>query len=167
MMDKDLAAAVVLERCQCYNKSLASAKKVLEKSDVEFAEALWARRIIRSLGEIFVTQRFMDKAMECYQLLLRFPMPEPDEATLATEVCPEPEPVSSPFADLGPNTITLTTQVNQDVYEILEALRRVEGNEDKDVPELIREGIYQLFLKYADDKDTRELIFDKIRSYVD
>ena len=50
-------------------------------------------------------------------------------------------------------------------YEILEALKRVEGNEDKDDAELIREGIYQLFLKYADDKDTRELIFEKIRSY--
>ena len=166
-MDKDLAAAIVLERCQCYNKSLASAKKVLEKNDVDFAEALWARRIIKSLGEVFVTQRFMDKAMECYQLLLKFPMPEPDDGVLAAEVCPEPEPVSSPFADLGPNTITLTTQVNRDVYEIFEALKRVEGNEGKDDAELIREGIYQLFLKYADHKDTRELIFDKIRSYVD
>jgi len=166
-MDKDLAAAIVLERCQCYNKSLASAKKVLEKSDVDYAEALWARRIIKSLGEVFVAQRFMDKAMECFQLLLKFPAPEPDDAARAVEVCPEPEPVSSPFADLGPNTITLTTQVNRDVYEILEALKRVEGNEDKDDAELIREGIYQLFLKYADDKDTRELIFEKIRSYVD
>lgn len=164
-MDKDLAAAIVLERCQCYNKSLASAKKVLGKSDVGLAETLWARRIIRSLGEVFVAQRFMDKAMECYQLLLEYPAPEPDETLV--EVCPEPEPVSSPFADLGPNTITLTTKVNRDVYEILEALKRVEGNEGKDDAELIREGIYQLFLKYADDKDTRELIFDKIRSFVD
>jgi len=164
-MDKDLAAAIVLERCQCYNKSLASAKKVLEKGDVDLAETLWARRIIKSLGEVFVAQRFMDKAMECFQLLLKHPAPEPDESTV--EVCPEPEPVSSPFADLGPNTITLTTQVNRDVYDILEALKKVEGNEDKDDAELIREGIYQLFLKYADDKDTRELIFDKIRSFVD
>ena len=166
-MDKDLAAAILLERCQCYNKSLASAKKVLEKSDVDFGEALWARRIIKSLGEVFVSQRFMDKAMECYQLLLKYPVPVPEDADLQPEVCPEPEPMPSPFADLGPNTVTLTTQVNQDVYDILEALKKVPGNEDKDDAELIREGIYQLFLKYADDKETRELIFDKIRSFVD
>lgn len=167
-MDKDLAAAILLERCQCYNKSLASARKVLDKTDVDFGEALWARRIIKSLGEVFVSQRFMDKAMECYQLLLKYPVPEPDDGTLPVEVCPEPEPMPpSPFADLGPNTVMLTTQVNQDVYDILEALKNVPGNEAKDDAELIREGIYQLFLKYADDKDTRELIFDKIRSFVD
>ena len=166
-MDKDLAAAILLERCQCYNKSLASAKKVLEKGDVDFGEALWARRIIKSLGEVFVSQRFMDKAMECYQLLLKYPLPAPEDGTVPVEVCPEPEPMPSPFADLGPNTVTLTTQVNQDVYDILEALKKVPGHEDKDDAELIREGIYPLFLKYADDQDTRELIFDKIRAFVD
>lgn len=165
-MDKDLAAAILLERCQCYNKSLASAKKVLEKADADFDETLWARRIIKSLGEVFVVQRFMDKAMECYQLLLKYPAPEPDDASFPVEVCPEPEPTGSPFTDLGPDTVTLTTQVNQDVYDILEALKNIEGNEDKDDAELIREGIYQLFLKYAEDKDTRELIFEKIRHII-
>lgn len=166
-MDKDLAAAILLERCQCYNKSLESARKVLEKSGADLDETLWARRIIKSLGEVFVSQRFMDNAMECYQLLLKYPPPEPDDATFPIDVCPEPEPVPSPFADLGPNTVTLTTQVNQDVYEIFEALKNVVGNEGKDDAELIREGIYQLFLKYAEDKETRELIFDKIRHIVD
>ena len=61
----------------------------------------------------------------------------------------------------------VTTQVNQDVFEILEALKKIEGNEGKDDAELIREGIYQLFLKYAEHKETRELIFDKIRTVVD
>ena len=72
-MDKDLASAILLERCQCYNKSLASARKVLDKDSVDHDEVLWARRIIKSLGEIFVSQRFMDKAMECYQLLVEYP----------------------------------------------------------------------------------------------
>ena len=36
-----------------------------------------------------------------------------------------------------------------------------------DDAELVREGIYLLFLKYAEDKQTRELIFDKIRTVVD
>ena len=136
---------------------------MLEKSDVDFGEALWARRIIKSLGEVFVSQRFMDKAMECYQLLAEFPPPEIDPSTLESEVCPEPDDKGAGFAELGPNTVSVTTQVNRDVYEILEALKKVEGNEGKDDAELVREGIYQLFLKYAEDKDTREFIFDKLR----
>lgn len=166
-MDKDLAAAIVLERCQCYNKSLASAKKVLEKSEVDPAEALLALRIIKSLAEVFVTQRFMDRAMECYELLLGHPAPVPDDHGITVEVCPEPELGPSPFGDLGPNTVTVTTRVNPDVYQILEALKSIEGNEDKDDAELLREGIYQLFLKYADHKETRELIFEKIKAVVD
>jgi len=166
-MDKDLASAVLLERCQCYNKSLTSARKVLEKDGVDIAETLWARRIVKSLGEVFLAQRFMDKAMECYQLLLKFPAPEVDASVLGAEVCPEPEETTSPFADLGPNTVTLTTEVNEDVHEILEALKKVEGNEGKDDAELIREGIYLLFLKYSDHQETRELIFDKIRGFIE
>lgn len=166
-MDKDLASAILLERCQCYNKSLASASKVLDKEGVDLDEVMWARRIIKSLGEIFVSQRFMDKAMECYQLLLEHAPPELDPAALGVEVCPEPEAGPSVFGDLGPNTVTVTTRVNEDVYEILESLKRVEGNEGKDDAELVREGLYLLFLKYAEDKRTRELIFEKIRTVVD
>ena len=162
-MDKDLASAILLERCQCYNKSLASASKVLSKDGTNFDEVMWARRIIKSLGEVFLSQRFMDKAMECYQLLAEFPPPEIDPSTLESEVCPEPDDKGAGFAELGPNTVSVTTQVNRDVYEILEALKKVEGNEGKDDAELVREGIYQLFLKYAEDKDTREFIFDKLR----
>ncbi len=166
-MDKDLASAVLLERCQCNNKALDSAKKVLEKDGIDIAETLWARRIVKSLGENFLAQRFMDKAMECYQLLLKFPAPEVDESTPGVEACPEPERTDSPFGQLGPNTVTVTTEVSEDVYQILEALKSVEGNEDKDDAELLREAIYQLFLKYSDHKETRELIFDKIRSVID
>ncbi|MCK5375903.1 MAG: hypothetical protein KAJ97_02400 [Acidobacteria bacterium] len=165
-MDKDLASAILLERCQCYNKSLASASKVLSKDGVGFDEIMWARRIIRSLGEVFLSQRFMDKAMECYQLLAEYPPPDYDASALQSDVCPEPDDTGSPFADLGPSTITVTTQVNRDVYDILEALKKVEGNEDKDDADLVREGIYQLFLKYAEDKDTRQLIFDKLRNVI-
>jgi len=166
-MDKDLASAILLERCQCYNKSLASARKVLDKEDVDINEVMWARRIIKSLGEAFVSQRFMDKAMECYQLLVEHRPPEIDPSALGVEVCPEPESPPSVFTDFGPDTITVTTQVNEDVYEILEALKRIEGNESKSSAELVREGIYLLFLKYAEDKRTRELIFEKIRTVVD
>ena len=166
-MDKDLASAILLERCQCYNKSLASASKVLDKEGVDVDEVMWARRIIKSLGEAFVSQRFMDKAMECYQLLVEHSPPELDVAALGVEVCPEPETGPSVFGDFGPDTVTVTTQVNEDVYEILDALKRVEGNEGKTDAELVREGIYLLILKYAEDRRTRELIFEKIRTVVD
>ena len=162
-MDKDLASAILLERCQCYNKSLASASKVLSKDGVDFDEVMWARRIIKSLGEIFLSQRFMDKAMECYQLLAEFPPPEIDPSAFDSGVCPEPDETGTPLSELGPNTISVSTQVNQDVYEILDALKQVKGNEGKDDAELLREGIYQLFLKYAEDKGTRQFIFDKLR----
>jgi hypothetical protein len=165
-MDKDLASAILLERCQCYNKSLASASKVLSKDGVNFDEVMWARRIIKSLGEIFLSQRFMDKSMECYQLLAEYPPPEIDPSSLESDVCPEPDDTDSPFAGFGPNTVTVTTQVNRDVYDILEALKNIEGNETKDDAELVREGIYQLFLKYAEDKDTREVIFEKLRQAI-
>jgi hypothetical protein len=166
-MDKDLAAAILLERCQCYNKSLASAKKVLEKEGVNADEVMWARRIIKSLGEIFVSQRFMDNAMECYQLLIEHAPPEIDPSALGVEVCPEPEKKPSVFGELGPDAVTVTTRVNEDVHEILQALKKIEGNENKDEAELVREGIYLLFLKYAEDKQTRSLIFEKIRTVVD
>lgn len=166
-MDKDLASAVLLERCQCSNKALVSARKVLEKSGVEIAETLWARRIIKSLGEGFLAQRFMDKAMECYQILLKYPAPDVDPSVAGVEACPDAEETPSVFSEFGPNTVTVATEVSTDVYEILEALRTVEGNEDKDDAELLREAIYQLFLKYSDHKETRELIFEKIRNVVD
>jgi len=165
-MDKDLASAILLERCQCYNKSLASASKVLSKDGVNFDEVMWARRIIKSLGEIFLSQRFMDKAMECYQFLAEYPPPAIDASALESDVCPEPNDAGSPFAELGPDSITVTTQVNPDVYDILEVLKKVEGNEAKDDADLLREGIYQLFLKYADDKDARQFIFEKLRTVI-
>ena len=166
-MDKDLASAVLLERCGCNNKALAAARKVLEKGGVDVAETLWARRIVKSLGEMFLAQRFMDKAMECYQLLLRFPAPEVGASAAGADSCPEPENLTSPFDTLGPNTVTVTTEVSEDVAEILEALKSIEANSGKDTAELLREAIYQLFLKYSDHRETRELLFSKIKTVVD
>jgi hypothetical protein len=166
-MDKNLASAVLLERCGCNNKALAAATKVLENDRADTAEVLWARRIVKSLGEVFLAQRFMDKAMECYQLLLKYPAPDVDATDAGVDACPEPEEVSPPFDSFGPRSVTLTTEVSEDVAEILEALKAVEGNESKDTAELLREAIYQLFLKYSDHKETRELLFSKIKTVVD
>ncbi len=154
-MDKDLAAAVMLERCACYDRSLDSARKVLEKKSVDSDEAFWARKIVKSLGEAFLKQRFVDKAMECYRLIVRY-APDP-------EVCAEGSE-STTFADLGPNVIPVSTKVSRDVHEMLTSLRSIAENRDKSEPDLVREGIYLLILKYATDSKLRELIMEKMEN---
>lgn len=156
-MDKDLAKAMALERCACYDRALESARKVLEKNAVNSDEAFWARKIIKSLGEEFLKQRFMDKAMECYRLILKF-APDPEDCVEGSE--------AAPFSGLGPDTVAVSTEVSQDVHEILTALQTVEENKGKNEADLIREGVYLLLLKYATDKKIRELIFNKMQKVI-
>lgn len=156
-MDKDLARATVLERCACYDRALESAKKVLKKYPVDSDESYWARKIIKSLGEQFLTQRFADKAMECYRLILRY-TPDPDQCAEGDE--------SGLFEGMGPDTITVTTTVSQDVHEILSVLRSMPQNKNKDEARLLREGIYLLILKYAQDQEVRDLIFEKVKKVI-
>lgn len=77
-MDKDLTSAMMLERCACYDKALDAAKKVLLKGEPDSDDSFLARKIIQSLGEEFLRQRFMEKAMECYQALTDYD-PESNE----------------------------------------------------------------------------------------
>ena len=156
-MDRDLARAMVLERCACYDRALESATKVLEKFDVNSDESFWARRIIKSLGEEFLKQRFADRAMECYRLILRY---APDE-----DICKE-ETEDELFDQLGPFSITVSSKISSGVYDILKGLTALEVNRKKDESELIREGIYLLLLKYADEKSIRDLIFEKIQNVI-
>ena len=66
-IDKDLAAAMMLERCSCYDKALGAAKKVLEKGSPDSEDSFMARKIIKSLGEEFLKQRFMERSMPRYR----------------------------------------------------------------------------------------------------
>ena len=156
-MDKDLARAMVLERCACYDRALDSAKKVLEKYDVDSDEAFWARRIIKALAEQFLKQRFADKAMECYRLTIAY---TPDEST-----CVEEEDVA-PFDALGPLSVKVTTNVSADVHDMLKKVRNISENLNKTEEELIREGIYLLILKYASDQTVRDVIFTKLEKTI-
>lgn len=156
-MDKDLARATVLERCACYDRALDSAKKVLKKYPVDSDESFWARKIVKSLGDQFLTQRFADKAMECYRLLLRY-APDPDQCMAADE--------SGLFEEMGPETITVSTTVSQDVHEILTTLQSMPQHQNKNEARLLREGIYLLILKYADDQKIRDLIFEKMKKVI-
>lgn len=153
-MDKDLARATVLERCACYDRALASAKKVLKKYPVDSDESFWARKIVKSLGSQFLTQRFADRAMECYRLLLRY-TPDPDQCGTVSE--------TDLFEDMGPDTITISTTVSQDVNDILQTLKAMPQHRNKDEARLVREGLYLLILKNAEDQNVRDLIFEKMK----
>jgi hypothetical protein len=160
-MDKDLATASMLERCACYDRSLAAARRVLEKYPVDAEEADMARRIIRSLGDVFLKQRFVDKALECYRLLVKY-APGPTECPAD---CGTDGAVSS-MTDFGPNTQSVTTRVSQDVLDVLKALESSQCAEGKNLEQLLREGIYLLILRYSTEKEVRDLIFNKLKSVI-
>ena len=152
-MDKDLASAIMLERCSCYDRSLEAAKKVLANQAPETDDAFWARKIIRSLGEEFIRQRFMDKAMECYQALTEY-RPDPKD-------CPETSR-NEVFDGLGPNSIEVRTQVSADVHELLETILATECSSSRNHDDLLREAVYLLILKYATQKDVREKLVNTL-----
>jgi hypothetical protein len=152
-MDKDLASAIMLERCSCYDRSLEAAKRVLSKNSPESDDAFWARKIIRSLGEEFIRQRFMDKAMECYQALTEYRTDPKD--------CPE-ESRGDLFEGLGPNSVELKTQVSAEVYELLDTVLATECSSSRSQDDLLREAVYLLILKYATQKDVREKLVNTL-----
>ena len=163
-MDKDLATAAMLERCACYDRSLAAARKVLEKFPADAEEAYLARRIVRSLGEEFLKQRFADKALDCYRLLMKHAAPA---ASGCPAECPDADfPAKGSLSDLGTHTIPTTTHVSADVMDILTTLETSPCADGKSVPELVREGIYLLILRYATEKEVRDLVFDKLKSVI-
>ncbi len=156
-MDKDLARATVLERCACYDRALESAKKVLKKYPVDSDESFWARKIVKSLGSQFLTQRFADRAMECYRLLLRY-APDPDQCGTSNE--------ADLFEDMGPEVVKVSTTVSQDVRDILATLQLMPQHRNKNVARLLREGLYLLILKNAGDQKVRNLIFEKMKKVI-
>ena len=156
-MDRDLARAMVLERCACYDRALESARKVLENYGPDRDEAYWATKIIRSLGEVFLKQRFADKAMECYRLIIEYEGSD--------TACVEDND-TVPFETMGPLSVPVSTRISHDVHDILTALTSIDINREKTEADLIREGIYLVCLKYATDKYVRELIFKKLTNAI-
>lgn len=152
-MDKDLASAIMLERCSCYDRSLEAAKRVLAKNSPESDDAYWARKIIRSLGEEFIQQRFMDKAMECYQALT--------EDQSDPKGCPETSQ-SDVFEGLGQNSIEIKTQVSAEVHELLDTILTSDCGASRSQDDLLREAVYLLILKYATQKDVREKLVNTL-----
>jgi hypothetical protein len=156
-MDKDLASAIMLERCSCYDRALEAAKRVLAKNTPETDDAFWARKIIRSLGEEFIKQRFMDKAMDCYQALT-------DHRADSTD-CPDTSQ-NATFEGLGPNSVEISTRVSSDVHELLLAVQQTDCCRLKGQDDLLREAVYLLILKYATEKDVREKLVNTLAKII-
>ncbi|WP_457552788.1 hypothetical protein [Desulfobacula sp.] len=156
-MDKDLASAMMLVRCSCYDKALDAAKKVLVKSDSDSEDSFLAKKIIKSLGEEFLKQRFVEKAMECYQVLTDY--------DIESKECPDSGETKT-FMAMGPNCVEIKTVVSNDVFEIFKAIENNECNNALNEEDLLREAVYQLILKYASNKSVREILFKKLKKVI-
>jgi hypothetical protein len=162
-MDKDLLAALVYERSGCWDCGMEAAIKVLKKAPRESEAAFVARGILRVAGEQYMKQHVLDKAMECYEVMVGYcPVREKAEEG---EFGEEPFDVEA-LTELGAHKVNVSTEVNQDIYEVLQALKGVEGNEEKEEADLLREGLYQVILKYSNNKHVRELLTQKMKGVI-
>jgi len=166
-MDKDLASAIVQENCGCYVGAIEAAKKVVSNNDVNSENALLARRVLKSVGEELLKQHYVDKAMECYQVLTDY-APTDDVCADYTgkEDARKVDGEKKSLADLGPDTITVSTTISSDVNDIFQALSQVDENKGKDEAGLLREAVFLLILKYANDKDIRLMVMDKLKGVI-
>jgi len=162
-MDRDLMSALVFERSNCWDCGMEAAIKVLKKAPVDSKAAFVARSILKNAGEQYLKQHVLDKAMECYRAMVGYCPPK--EKIAPEDYEGEAFDIEA-ITELGAHKVPLTTEVNKDVYEVLQSLKEIEGNEGKEDAELLREGVYQLILKYSTDKNVRELLIRKIKSVV-
>ncbi|MFO7751211.1 MAG: hypothetical protein R6V54_14075 [Desulfobacteraceae bacterium] len=156
-MDKDLASAVMLERCSCYDRALEAAKRVLTKETSDSDNSFFARKIVKNLGEEFLKQRFMDRAMECYGLLTDY-APDGND-------CPESDETAA-FDGLGPNSVEIRTVISSDVADILKTIEAGECARASTTEALLREAVYLLILKYAADAQVRQQLFNKLEKVI-
>ena len=166
-MDKDLASAIVQENCGCYMGAIDAAQKVLINNDVNSENALLARRVVKSVGEELLKQHYVDKAMECYQILTDYA--STDDVCVdfvSKEDARAIDGEKKSLAKLGPNTITVSTTISSDVNDIFKALSEVGENKAKDEADLLREAVFLLILKYANDKTIRQMVIDKLKDVI-
>lgn len=143
-MDKDVASAIVLERCNCYDSALEAAKKALIKEELPEDQMQATRDVIKSLGRLYYKQQCLEKILECYHLL--------------QELAPDQETGGEP----GKTSVSF--ELNNDLYDILQAVQESPDNEDKDRSQLLSEAVTLLILKYSSSRQVKELILDKAGS---
>lgn len=151
-MDKDVASAIVLERCNCYDSALESAKKALLKEDLPAEQLHSTREVVRSLGALYFKQHCLEKVMECYQLLQEAPQEQTEGETRESGAEQEQEQVQ------------ITFSLPRDLYDIFAALGHVPDNQGKSQDQLLREGITLLVLKYSMEQSVRDQVLSKARN---
>ncbi len=150
-MDKDLASAMVSQRCNCYDSALESAKKVVRKESLPPDQIEATRNIVKSLGAWYFRQHCMEKIMECYDLLQRLPQ---EDAGRVSEQKDHAE-------TSGASSREICTRLSPDVQEIFDALGNLEENKKKDEGEMLRESVTLLILKYSMEESIRDKVLKK------
>ncbi|WP_028574672.1 hypothetical protein [Desulfonatronovibrio hydrogenovorans] len=139
-MDKNVATAIVLERCNCYDSSLEAAKKALMSGDLPHDQIQAAKEVIISLGNFYLNQQCLEKIMECCRLLEKHPT-EPDQ-----------------------EVHDLEATIPRDLFELFKATQAVPENQTKTIHQLIAEALTLLVLEYAQQPEVKKKILENAES---
>lgn len=140
-MDKDLASAIVLERCNCYDSALEAAKRALIKDELPPDQIQATRDVVRSLGTLYYKQHCLEKILECYHLLQDI---SPEEPEKPKQDRPE-----------------IRAKLRSDLHDMFKALEDIPENEGKNQEQLLREAVTMLVLSYSTNQKIRGLILEK------
>ncbi|TVQ95321.1 MAG: hypothetical protein EA399_18300 [Desulfovibrionales bacterium] len=162
-MNKDLATAIVSQRCNCYDSSLESIKRAVNSAALPPDQVASARTIVKSLGAWYFRQHCMEKIMECHDLLQR--LPQEDAATIARQTGPTSVTgsVSGSVSGSvpGDQSREVCTRLEPDVRELFDALLDLSENKNRGEADLLREAVSLLILKYSMDETIREKVLAK------
>ncbi|WP_045218311.1 hypothetical protein [Desulfonatronum thioautotrophicum] len=150
-MNKDLATAIVSQRCNCYDSSLESIKRAVNSAALPPDQIASARTIVKSLGAWYFRQHCMENIMECYDLLRRLP---PEDAVNVARQTDSPS-VSDE------QSRKVCTRLEPDVQELFDALLNLPENKNRGEADLLREAVSSLILKYSMDETIREKVLAK------
>ncbi|MFO7727785.1 MAG: hypothetical protein R6X11_05610 [Desulfonatronovibrio sp.] len=142
-MDKDVASAIVLERCNCYDSSLEAAKKALTKEELSEDQLQAARKVVKALGVFYYKQQCLEKILECRHLLEEV---SPDSGT----------PDRS-----GEEKVEIRADVGKKLYAIFQKVENIPENKTKSRNELLHEAIDLLILKYSADQSIRNTVLEQ------
>ncbi|RQD67067.1 MAG: hypothetical protein D5R98_01305 [Desulfonatronovibrio sp. MSAO_Bac4] len=139
-MDKDVASAIVLERCNCYDSALEAAKKALIKDELPPDQIQATRDVVRSLGALYYKQNCLEKILECYHLLQDISPEDPEKKMDQPEI---------------------RVKLRSDLHDMFKALEDIPENEGKNQEQLLGEAVTMLVLNYSANQEIRNLILEK------
>lgn len=144
-MDKDVASAIVLERCNCYDGALEAAKRALLEKELPPDQLQATRDVVKSLGALYYKQHCLEKILECYHLLQGIADNTESETYSQDE------------------KVEIRAGLHKDYYEIFNTLERLPENQGKTQDLLLREAVTLLILKYSESQDIKNIVLEKAR----